>query len=55
MNTKNTNQILGAYAPQKRPLFSTTAQIQERRMQLVSNAPPQNIVREVIRNRVRVD
>jgi len=55
MNKNKNTQTVGAYAPQKRPLFSITTPKQEKRMELVSNAPPQQIRQEIIRNRVRVD
>ena len=55
MNKNKNTKTVGAYAPQKNRLFSVTVSKQERRMQLVSNAPPQQIRQEIIRNRVRVD
>jgi hypothetical protein len=55
MTPKNKTQIMGAYAPQKRPLFSINAQIQERRIRLVTNAPPQEISQETTTRRTRAD
>jgi len=55
MNNNKNTKTMGAYAPAKNRLFSTTVVEKVARMQLVSNAPPQQLVREIIRNRVRVD
>ncbi len=50
MNTKNRNQTMGAYAPQKEPLFSISATEKDVRIRLVNNAPPQE---QVIRREIR--
>ncbi len=55
MSPKNKNQTMGAYAPQKEPLFSINVVEKGAQIRYVNNAPPLQITREVIRNRVRVD
>jgi hypothetical protein len=55
MNTKNKPKTTGALAPQKETLFSINVTEKGAQIRLVSNAPPQQIRQEVVRNRVRVD
>jgi hypothetical protein len=55
MATKNKTKTTGALAPQKEKLFSINTTEKGARIRPVTNAPPQQIAREIIRNRVRVD
>jgi hypothetical protein len=59
MSTKNKTQIMGAYAPQKRPLFSTTMVEKGARVEYINNAPQEEIrntsSQEMRRRRIRAD
>jgi hypothetical protein len=55
MANKNKTQTVGAYAPQKRPLFSTTVVEKGARIRLVTNAPPQEVIQETTTRRTRAD
>ena len=55
MRTQTKTKTVGAYAPKKEPVFSINMIESDVRIKMVSNAPPQQITRETIRNRVRVD
>jgi len=51
MANPKTQKIMGGETPTKNPVFSVT----ETRMQIVNNAPPQEIARKITEIRVRVD
>jgi hypothetical protein len=48
-------KTVGAYAPQKEPIFSINATESGMRIRIVSNALPQQLRQESLIRRVRVD